>query len=282
MRLLARDYGGVDSVVARWLGSGVRDLRTDALDLRAMSEREQGRFRASNATFWQLIRESRTAASMRLVVANGLARIGRRAEAADLYERLDRELYPVSPVSPEQPLTGDVARAFSWHHALEADALAATWPGEDPPAVDTVRLRTLADSVAASGMRSYYGRDWHLSHHIVGLIAAAAGRWPDAVREFQAARWGAAGWTATDRALAQAYLALGRSDSAIAVLRDAYKGPLDAMGRYEPRTELDYLMALAFARAGVRDSASVYAGYVRRAWEKADPEVRRRLAVLPQ
>jgi hypothetical protein len=48
-----------------------------------------------------------------------------------------------------------------------------------------------------------------------------------------------------------------------------------------PRSDLDFLMALAFARAGNRDSASVYAGYVRRARAAADPEVRRQLARLP-
>jgi hypothetical protein len=52
------------------------------------------------------------------------------------------------------------------------------------------------------------------------------------------------------------------------------------MGRYEPRSELDYLMALAFTRAGNRDSAEVYGGYARRAWRDADPEVKRLLGAL--
>jgi len=48
------------------------------------------------------------------------------------------------------------------------------------------------------------------------------------------------------------------------------------------RTDIDFLMALGFDRAGQKDSAAVYAAYVRRAWTGADPESRRRLAALPR
>jgi hypothetical protein len=58
-------------------------------------------------------------------------------------------------------------------------------------------------------------------------------------------------------------------------------GPIDAMGRYEPRSHLDFLMAKSFEAAGIADSAAVYAGYVRAAWRHADPEVSRLLAALP-
>ncbi|HEX5438408.1 MAG TPA: hypothetical protein VFW98_14735, partial [Gemmatimonadaceae bacterium] len=81
--------------------------------------------------------------------------------------------------------------------------------------------------------------------------------------------------------LARAQLAQGHAREAIATLRDGYKGPLDAMGRYETRSQLDLLMALSFERAGLPDSARVYAGYVRSAWQDADPEVKRMLAQLP-
>ena len=260
LRLMARDYQGVDSVVARWRRSGVPALREGALDLQAMSQRERGRFRESNATFGALIAMDQSSRSMELVEANSLAHLGDRAGAAARYDeidrrRLNRERVEILRVSPVQPLTGDLARAFAWVHALEADALGARWAGDDPPAVDTLQLRALADSIALVSVRSYYGRDWHLANHVHGLIALAAGHYADAAREFQIARWGAAGWTATDVALGQAYLALGRTDSALTVLRAAYEGPLDAMGRYVPRSELDYFMALAFcpgAHAGQR------------------------------
>jgi hypothetical protein len=57
--------------------------------------------------------------------------------------------------------------------------------------------------------------------------------------------------------------------------------PLDAMGRYVPRSELDWWLARAFAAAGQRDSALVYARYVRAAWQDADPPIRTRLDSLP-
>lgn len=50
---------------------------------------------------------------------------------------------------------------------------------------------------------------------------------------------------------------------AVATLRDAYMAPVDAMGRYQPRSELDYLMSISFAQAGIPDSARAYASYVR-------------------
>ena len=53
------------------------------------------------------------------------------------------------------------------------------------------------------------------------------------------------------------------------------------MGRYVPRTEIDYWMSRAFAQAGQQDSAVVYARYVHSAWSHADPTVAARLARIP-
>lgn len=52
------------------------------------------------------------------------------------------------------------------------------------------------------------------------------------------------------------------------------------MARYVMRSELDYLMALAFRQAGEADSAVVYSARVRSAWRDADPELTRLLAAL--
>ncbi len=127
---------------------------------------------------------------------------------------------------------------------------------------------------------SYYGRDWRLYHHVRGLLAMRAGRYEEAVREFEEAKWTRWGWTRTNAEQADAYLKLGKPNEALAVLRDAYAPPLDAMARYIPRSELDYRMALAFRAAGMPDSAAAYAAFVRRAWKDADPEVKRLLAKL--
>jgi hypothetical protein len=107
-----------------------------------------------------------------------------------------------------------------------------------------------------------------------------AGEYLRAENEFSASRWGVAGWTVSVVNQAQAQLELGRPDDALRTLRNAYAGPLDAMGRYQPRSEIDYWMSIAFTRVGESDSARVYAGYVRRAWQNADPEVRARIATL--
>ena len=52
-------------------------------------------------------------------------------------------------------------------------------------------------------------------------------------------------------------------------------------GRYVPHSEIDWWLARAFEAAGQRDSAHVYAAYVRDAWRRADPSVRAKLDSLP-
>jgi len=81
--------------------------------------------------------------------------------------------------------------------------------------------------------------------------------------------------------MARAYLALGRPVDAIRMLRFAHATPLDAMGRYLTKTEIDYLLAVAFARAGVADSSAWYRDRARLAWQDGDPEVKARLDSLP-
>jgi hypothetical protein len=75
--------------------------------------------------------------------------------------------------------------------------------------------------------------------------------------------------------MAKSLLALGRAREALDVLRQGYATQLDGMGRYAPRTEIDYWVARAFAAAGAGDSAKLYSDYVRHAWKDADPEVHR-------
>jgi len=58
--------------------------------------------------------------------------------------------------------------------------------------------------------------------------------------------------------LARAQLAQHRPTDAIATLRLAYQASLDGMGRYAPRSEMDLLMAQAFAAALVRRPRQFY------------------------
>lgn len=272
--IMARRWHQADSLIALWSRSTSRDMRLDAADLRMLLQRERGRFQASIATAESVAVVSVDVEVLRLTEGNSLGVLGEDEAARRLYEKLAHAASPAPTIhSSVASLDGDRARSFCWEHALEADAIAASG--------DTVLLRVLADSIELVSEKSYYGRDWRLAHHVRGLIAMRQHRYADAVREFRSARWGVAGWTRTLAELARAQLALGRPHDAIATLRDAYKGPVDAMGRYETRSQLDFLMARSYAAAGMSDSAAVYSGYVRTAWRDADPAIRARLASLP-
>ena len=265
--IAARRYASADSALEAWRASPSAELQMARYDLRALLLREQGRLRAADAVIDTAVARFPDARPLMLLRATGMAELGDYAAAAQLFEQQAHARQSGADAS-----SGDVARAFCWTHALEADALAA--------AGDTIRLRALADSLAASSAASYYGRDWRLSHHVRGLIALRGGRNAEAVAELERARWGASGWPATLRALARAQLALGHPAEAVRALRGAYAVPLDAMGRYVPRSQLDLLMAVAFQRSGMADSGAVYGARVRAAWRGADPEVRRELAAL--
>jgi predicted Zn-dependent protease len=268
--IIARRFTEADSLIARALRAGARvasrDAIVDALDVRALLERERGQFRRSAQTVDSAVALDSGADVLRLLQANSLARAGESRNAESL-------LTPIATPEPARNAgLSDDARAFAWRHVLLADAIA--------PHADTLRLHAIADSIELIGARSYYGRDWRLPHHVRGLIAMRAGEYLRAENEFSASRWGVAGWTVSVVNQAQAQLELGRPDDALRTLRNAYAGPLDAMGRYQPRSEIDYWMSIAFTRVGESDSARVYAGYVRRAWQNADPEVRARIATL--
>lgn len=273
-RLLIIDhrYEAADSLITLWRRSTSAPRRLSALDLEATLQRERGQMRASVRTIDTLLREFPDEHAMQLVRATSMAAIGEFAGAERVFEH---EAHLRAGGAPHGDLAwalGDKARHAAWEHALEADALAAH--------ADTARLRALADTIAAAGAHSYYARDRRLAHHVLGLIAMRGGRYRDAVNELERGRWGASGWTATLATLARASLALGQPRAAIGYLSHAYEAPLDAMGRYVPRTEIDYLMALSYHQAGMADSSAAYVALVRAAWRDADPEVKAQLAAL--
>ncbi len=273
--LVSRRYADADTAIARMSHSTDASMRGDAFDLRALLEREHGQFRASAATIETAVHRYPEFTTLRLEEANSLARLGDYAAVVRLDDPLAhwRGLPPEveTSVTPVSGLAAGQARQFCWVRALEAESLA--------PTRDTVLLRALADSIAQEATRSYYGRDLRLADHVRGLIAEIDGQLPVAERDFQKARWGRAGWTSTLVRLARVQLEEGHPADAIASLRDAYTAPLDAMGRYVPRSMLDFWMARSFAAAQQADSAALYEQYVRSAWIHADPEVKRLLAV---
>ena len=261
-----RRYDLVDSLLAVWRGSKNPVLVNGARDMRSMLDRERGQFAASVA----VLPDAQPNDGMTLIRADGLARLGRLAEARPLWEESG---HPAGSARTGE-FTAPEARGFAWAHALEADAFAR--------AGDTVVARTLVDSIARAGAQSYYDRDKRLSHHVLGMLAFAQHRWGDAERELEAAEWMAGGWTRTNIELARVQLAERHAGEAIVTLRNAYLAPMDAMGRYVPRSEIDWWMSRAFASAGQADSARVYATYVRAAWRDADPSVRALLDSLPK
>jgi DNA-binding SARP family transcriptional activator len=256
--LMSRQFGAVDSLLAVWRTRRDPVRASAALDIAAMLERERGQFAASVRTLEAIDRRD----GLQFVRADGLARMGRLAEARRIFELLghDPGFGSLDRLLPPQ------ARGFAWAHALEADALLR--------AGDTVSAMPLIDSVARIGAVSYYGRDWLLPHHLMGMLAALRGDYPTAERELRSARWGVGGWTRTDLELARVLLAEHRPQDAVAALRDAYVAPLDAMGRYVPRSELDSWMARAFTEAGQADSAARYGAFARAALVNADRGVK--------
>jgi DNA-binding SARP family transcriptional activator/TolB-like protein len=272
----ARHYDAADSAIRAWRKSAVPDRVRASTDLQATLLRERGRYREAATVLEELMRTDSDNGAMTLVLGNTYGLLGLARDAERTFETSGTHSPIVSePEGGFSTFTGEAARAFAWPHALLADALYLAGSS------DTLRLAALADSVRVVGSRSYYARDWRLYHHVRGLIAMKGTRWAEAEREFADAEFTGSGWTRTNVELARAQLAQHRPTDAIATLRLAYQASLDGMGRYAPRSEMDLLMAQAFAAAGHRDSASAYAAFVHRAWTDADPAVQSRMKQLP-
>jgi len=166
---------------------------------------------------------------------------------------------PLSPgLSP-----GMAARYHAWRGTLAGMSVAA--------AGDTAALRRLADSVEYWGARSIFGRDRRAHHYLRGLLLTASGRYDDAIPEFQEAIYSPTlGFTRVNLELGRALMRQNRSREAAAVVAPALRGEVDASNLYVTRTELHELLAQAYDRAGVLDSAAVHYRAVVRAWGNAD------------
>jgi hypothetical protein len=272
--IMMREYAAADSGIAVLMAQPSKEARLGALDNLMVLERERGRLRASNAAADAILRESATMTYVNLTRRDSHARLGE----FDVVAAMPTHTSPLPGTAatgrmPQaEAMTGDIARAVAWEMALRTDALRDV--------LDTTTMLAVADSLAEIGSPSYYSRDWRLHHHVRGIVAMRAARWDEATQHFTAAQWGPHGWTRTNVELARAELGRGQPEAALRALRDGYGAPLDAMGRYVSRSMLDWWMAQAHASAGNGDSARVYAAHVRQAWTRADPEVRRLLAVL--
>jgi tetratricopeptide (TPR) repeat protein len=278
--VLAEDYirayrfGDADRLLNYVARKGSPGERGRALWDLTISLRAQGRPRAALGAVagmeaaWLAFApdDSMPSVDANLARAQSLLEAGQPEQAARLFRWL-------AAYTPREPyMQARAARHRAWTLTLAATAYAV--------ARDTAQLSWLADSVQALGRQSAYGRDRRLHDHIRGLLALARGQAESAAAAFSRAIFSpTAGYTRTNYDLGRTLLGLHRPDAAIAVLRPALHGSLEASNFYVTRTELEQLLAEAFAAAGQRDSAAAHRRIVDRAWAHAEPDYleRRRL-----
>jgi DNA-binding SARP family transcriptional activator/TolB-like protein len=243
--------------------------RREAFWYLIISLRHQGRFREA----LELARQLRTPPQQAgqatspppgsaLSEAIVLFEMGRFRDSAALWDSLAHE---------SRRMTGDArqARQLAWVYTHAAVALAA--------AGDTVAMKRLIPVIEEYGRQSAYGRDPRLHHHTRGLLHAARGDDLAAAAEFRRAIFSTTGgYTRTNLELARVLLRLRRPDEAVAVLRAAFRGPLQASNLYVTHTELHETLGRAFEMAGQPDSAVVHHCWAERARLNADPPFRAR------
>lgn len=243
--------------------------RREALWYLVISLRHQGRFREALETARQLRAPAKQAGQAvdpppgsALSEAIVLFEMGRPREAAALWDSLADEA---------RRMTGDArqARQLAWIFTHAAVALGA--------AGDTVAVKRLIPLIEEYGSRSAYGRDPRLHHHARGLLHVARGDDIRAAAEFRRAVFSpTGGYTRTNLELARVLLRLRRPDEAVAMLRAAFRGPLQASNLYVTHTELHETLGQALEMAGQLDSAMVHHCWAERARLTADPPFRSR------
>src|SRR5205085_3039884 len=113
--------------------------------------------------------------------------------------------------------------------------------------------------------------DRQLHFHLRGLIASARGHREEAISLYRKALYSLAdGYTRTNLELGRELIAAGRPREAVAVLRPALHGPIQANNLYATLTEIHEQLAIAFARSAERDSAAIHYRWVADAWRQAD------------
>ena len=273
----AGEFSEADSIVQDSLRRGSVAARGAALWLATISLRNQGRFREALAA-GRLMREFSPPAQAPTFDAIGEAEamfdLGHYRASAAIFDSIANAPF-LAEWERHTWGRSKIARHRTWNLTLKATALAA--------ARDTARVKALADTIQLLGQLSAYGRDGLLHHHLRGLLLAARGRLDDAAREYRLAIFSpTSGYTRTNLELGRTLIALGRPREAVAILRPALHGPLEASNYYVTHAELHEQLASAFAAAGERDSAGVHARYVVRAWRNCDPELRPRYQRMRQ
>ena len=268
IEILLDQYAGIEDRLKLLLESPKRDDFLDARWWLLIALRNQGRYRDAQHLLTTGALHGVAAPQTPNVpddVNEGILALERgdsRASAAGFVRGWEAPLGP--GLSP-----GMAARYHAWRGTLAGMAVAA--------AGDTAAVRRLADSVEYWGARSIYGRDRKAHHYLRGLLFTAERRDDDAIREFQQAIYSPTlGFTRVNLELGRALMRQDRAREAAAVVAPALRGEVDASNLYVTRTELHELLAQAYDRAGVRDSAAVHFRAVARAWANADEGFRAR------
>ena len=267
-RIRVGDYDAADRLLAAQIQQGSVSGRANAYWGMVVSLREQGRLDEAldAARHIRPIAQATWAegpvSSMSVIEALVQLDRGQPAVAAALFDSVVQAHSSLSVPS-------QLARDSAWRLTHVADALAA--------AGDTAGVARLVDLVRSLGLRSGYGRDRRLHHHIRGLLLVARGDDAGAAAEFRQAIFSlTSGYTRTNLELAKIYLRQRRPREAIAVLQPTLRGSIEAENLYVNRVELHELLARAWDAAGVRDSAAAHYRVVARAWSAGDPPFRAR------
>jgi len=109
------------------------------------------------------------------------------------------------------------------------------------------------------------------------MLFVAEGRDANAALELREAMHSpTSSFTRVNLELARTLLRLNRPAEAVPIARAALHGDVDGSNLYVSRTELHELMAQAFDRLAMRDSAAVHYRAVASAWASPDPAFRAR------
>ena len=256
----------------------IREGRYDRADSSLLLLERFGRSTEADALWWHTIsrrNQGRQGEALQLVrgplrragdTDAGQVYIAELAEGQALFElgqfRAATDRFRLAAARPEpndSGLPGTIARKRAWLLTHAGTALAA--------ARDTVSLIALIDTVMTTGAKSGFARDPRLHYYLRGLLWCERGRPDSAERALRASLTSLSeGFTRENAELAALLISQRRAAEAIHLVRLALQGPMESSNAYITRTELQALLARAFAAAGQPDSAARYRDAARGAW----------------
>jgi len=262
------DLRGAERLLGAAEDAGAPDARLEAMWWHIVELRYAGRPMAAA----ELARRFRASAGGSLGGLNGIPLGAALFEAGD-YPAAARVFDSAGVHTPQfrREHPGIAGRHRAWALAQRATVAAA--------ALDTARLRVLADSVEREAGASAYGRDHMLATYVRGLRLEQTGRLPAAADSFRAAIFSPTdGYTRVNFELARTLLALDRPRAAIPWLQAVLRGGIEASNYFLTRPDAEELLARCFAAAGEPDSAHAYYRRLAHSWAHAEPAFLTRLA----